>query len=185
MAAVPFDLQPLLADLLRRCLFPVAGLTVKIAAIEQMSRFRVLHGDGSYTGIEIGADASADVDLDEFMVFGNDPARSKAFFRELLFKHIRATLIAEERETEAPRNADQFVSHGFTQITAFEELVRAAEGVPRDAINVANIAAQTANDRTISVPAVRGAARQWYLRDKEDSGLGRSGGPRPVACHPG
>jgi hypothetical protein len=166
-SAVPFDLQPLLADLLRRCLFPVQGLTVKIGAIEQFSRFRIVNPDNSYTGLEVGADVAADVDLDEFMVFGNDPDRSQAFFRELLFKHVRSTLIAEGRETEAPANAAQFVSRGFTQVTAFEELVKAAEGVPRDAINVANLAAQTANERQISVPMVRGAARQWYLRDKE------------------
>ena len=38
-----------------------------------------------------------------------------------------------------------------------------------DAINVANLAAQTAEDRPISVPLVRTAARTWYLRDKENS----------------
>lgn len=166
-SAVPADLQPLLADLFRRCLFPVRGITIKIGAIEQLSRFRISQPDGGYIGIEVGADAAADVDLDEFMVFGNDPERSKSFFRQLLFQHVRATLVAERRDGEAPRNAEQFVSRGFTQVTAFEELVRAAEGVPRDAINVANLAAQNAGDRQISVPLIRGAARQWYLRDKE------------------
>lgn len=166
-SAVPFDLQPLLADLFRRCLFPVRGITVKIGAIEQLSRFRITQPDGGYLGIEVGADVAADVDLDEFMVFGNDPDRSKNFFRQLLFRHVRATLVAEGRESEAPRTPDQFVSRGFTQVTAFDELVRAAEGVPRDAINVANLAAQNAGDRSISVPLIRGAARQWYLRDKE------------------
>jgi len=65
------------------------------------------------------------------------------------------------------RNADQFVARGFTQATAFAELVRAAEGVPRDAINIANQAARHAGDRPLSVPMIREAARQWYLRDKE------------------
>lgn len=166
-SAVPNDLQPLLADLLRRCLFPVTGLVVKIGAIEQLSRFRMIHDDDSYTGIEIGADATADVDLDEFMVFGNDPERSKSFFKQLLYKHVRAALAAEGREPEAPKSADQFVSRGFTQANAFQELVRAAEGVPRDAINVANLAAQAANENAISVPTILTAARQWYLRDKE------------------
>ncbi len=35
---VPLDLQPYLADLLRRAVLPIGGITVKIAAIEQRSR---------------------------------------------------------------------------------------------------------------------------------------------------
>ena len=38
---IPLDLQPLLADTIKRCLLPVPGLCVKIAAIEQRSRFRL------------------------------------------------------------------------------------------------------------------------------------------------
>jgi hypothetical protein len=168
-SSVPLDLQPLLADLLRRSLFPVERLTVKIGAIEQQSRFRVSTPEGGYLGIEVGADASADVDLDDYMVFGNDPDRAKAFFQQLLFRHVRAVLLAEGRSDDVPASAPDFVNRAFTQLSAFEELVRAAEGVPRDAINVANLAAQTANDRQLSVPYVRQAARTWYLRDKESA----------------
>ncbi len=50
-SAVPFDLQPYLADLIRRAVFPIPGITVKIAAIEQRSNFKT--GTRSdYTGIE-------------------------------------------------------------------------------------------------------------------------------------
>ena len=65
-STIPLELQPYLADLIRRAVFPIAGITVKIAAIEQRSNFKIgSHGD--YTGIEIGADASADVDLDDYI----------------------------------------------------------------------------------------------------------------------
>jgi hypothetical protein len=37
-SSIPLDLQPLLADLLRRGVLPVRGITVKIAAIERRSR---------------------------------------------------------------------------------------------------------------------------------------------------
>ena len=74
-SAIPLELQPYLADLVRRAVFPIAGITVKIAAIEQRSSFKIgSHGD--YTGIEIGADASADVDLDDYMVFDNKTERA-------------------------------------------------------------------------------------------------------------
>ena len=86
-STIPLDLQPYLADLIRRAVFPVTGITVKIAAIEQRSNFKIgPHGD--YTGIEIGADASADVDLDDYMVFDNQCwTAALEFFQELLFKH--------------------------------------------------------------------------------------------------
>jgi hypothetical protein len=129
-AAVPMDLQPLLADLLRRAVFPVPGMVVKIAAIEQRSKF--IQRDGAdYLGIEVGADAAADLDLDDFMVFGNDANAAKVFFGELLFRHVRAEM--QEDGLEAPRDAGQLQREAFTQRNAFDELVRAAEGVPRDA----------------------------------------------------
>ena len=53
---VPIHLQPLLADLLRHCVLPVPGITVKIAAIDQRSAFKLDRADGSYVGMELGAD---------------------------------------------------------------------------------------------------------------------------------
>jgi len=161
---VPLDLQPLLADLLRRCLLPVSRVTVKIGAIEQRSNFMQPDGVGGYVGLELGPDISADVDLDDFMVFGNDATRAKDFFKELMFRHVSLEM---KDHPDAPSSADNFVRKAFTQHNAFEEFVRAAEGVPRDAINIAMVAAQNANEDAISVPTLRSAARRWYLRDKE------------------
>ena len=162
---VPMDLQPLLADLLRRCVLPVGDVTVKIGAIEQRSNFRQPDTVGGYVGLELGADIAADVDLDDFMVFGNDAESAKTFFKELLFRHVKAALAGD---AIAPRDSDDFVRMTFTQSTAFAEFVRAAEGIPRDAINIVALAAQTAGDDALSVPIVRSAARKWYLRDKEN-----------------
>jgi len=161
-SAIPLDLQPYLADLVRRALFPVAGVTVKIAAIEQRSNFKLgTHLD--YTGIEIGADASADVDLDDYMVFDNNADRSVEFFQELLYKHYNSDAVAKPEFA----NSDDLVQAAFTQRNAFEDFVRAAEGVPRDAFNVLSIAAQRSINDRISIPTVRVAARTWFQRDKE------------------
>jgi hypothetical protein len=173
-SVVPLDLQPLLADLVRRALFPIPNVIVKIGAIEHRSRFRAEGGDGGYIGIELGADASADVNLDDFMVFNNDATKASHFFRELLFKHVRAMLAVEGREDEAPHRAEELIRRGFTQANAFGELVRAAEGVPRDALHIASYAAQGAMDRQISMDDVRSAARRWYQRDKEATLTDRS-----------
>jgi len=45
--------------------------------------------------------------------------------------------------------------------------VNAAEGVPRDAINVLVLAAQRAATEPISIVHIRSAAKTWYQRDKE------------------
>jgi len=162
---VPIDLQPYLADLLRHTVFPATFFSVKIAAIEQRSMFRISSGSGGYIGIELGADVSADLNLDDYMVFDNDADRAKLFFQELLFKHIKEVEGSDVHN--GLHSSQDMVQQGFTQRTAFDEFVRATEGVPRDAINIATTAAQRALDDPISVNHIRVAARNWYQRDKE------------------
>lgn len=164
---IPLDLQPFLADLLRRTVLPITGVAVKIAAIEQRCRFRIPDKDLSYIGIEIGADAAASVNLDEFLVFDNNKDLAKDFFRELLFKHLLA--IERDEVHVFPTTSSGLVNEIFTQKNAFEEFVRCAEGVPRDAINILGIAAQKAGNYQISVPDVRVASRVWYTRAKQNA----------------
>lgn len=166
-SSLPLDLQPYLADLLRRSVMPIRGVTLKIAAIEQRSVFQLRKEQGDYVGIEVGADASADVNLDDFMVFDNDPDRAKAFFGDLICRHTRAVARSAGLEDSIPSGSDDLVRVAFTQNRAFEEFVRASEGVPRDAINVLALAASKALDATISVENVRVAAKNWYQRDKD------------------
>lgn len=163
---VPLDLQPFLADLLRRTLFPVEGITVKIAAIEQRCNFRRhIAEDSSYIGIEIGADASASLNLDEFMVFDNDEEKAKEFFGTMLFKHVSSLEVDDENPINLVVKS-KFINDVFTQISAFEEFVSSSEGVPRDAINIVGLAAQKALEKQISIPITREAARDWYHRSK-------------------
>lgn len=161
-SSVPLDLQPFLADLLRRSVLPVRGVTVKIAAIEHRARFFVPLED-DYLGIEVGSDAASAVSLDDALAFDQSPEAAQAFFRELFANHVRPILAAMLR-TAVP-GAGEFVDGAF-HAGAFAELVRAAEGVPRDAINIAALAAQHARDAKITGAHVRRAARDWYLRDK-------------------
>jgi hypothetical protein len=162
---VPLDLQPMLADLLRRAVLPIKGVTVKIAAIEQRSRFMVPDASVGHVGIELGADVSTTVNLDDYMVFDNDDQKAVAFFRSLIFKHTCAEL--EDAKATLPKDEASLIAEGFTQSNAFDEVVRACEGVPRDAINILSAAAQRANDATISIGDVRNAAQSWYLGSKD------------------
>lgn len=162
---VPLELQPLLADLLRRAVLPSKGITVKIAAIEQRSRFLIPDPNIGNIGLELGADVASAINLDDLMVFENDEQRAVSFFRSLVFAHVKSALAFES--IEPPKTEENFISVGFTQSNAFDEVVRACEGVPRDAINILSHAAQRSNDKTISVGDVRIAAQQWYQASKD------------------
>ncbi len=166
-SAIPLELQPFLADLLRRCVFPVRGITVKIGAIEQRSRFQ-LSGTGDYIGIELGADASADLNLDDFMVFDNDEARATEFFEQLLFTHFKSVVNVPALR-QAIQTPGALTQAAFTRYDVLKEFVRATEGVPRDAINILSLAAQNAFDVKISMEHIRTAAKTWYQRDKDQA----------------
>ncbi|ABE39571.1 conserved hypothetical protein [Rhodopseudomonas palustris BisB5] len=159
---IPVDLQPYLADLLRRTVLPVGRITVKIAAIEHRSNFAILEDRGEYVGIELGADLSADLNLDDFLVFENNQQKSTNFFKSLFFRHYTTSDDAlPEIDT-----AEKLIQTVFTQFPVFEEFVRAVEGVPRDALNLAAKIATKAFGQKVAVQHVRGAARDWYQQDK-------------------
>jgi hypothetical protein len=158
---IPVALQPYLADLIRRTILPVSTINVKVAAIEHRSNFVISRQGGEYVGIELGADAGADLNLDDFMVFDNDSARAVDFFKNLIFKHFVTT-----GETFGITSPDELIQIAFKQAPVFEEFVRASEGVPRDAIYLMSQVARAAFGDTISMSNVRTGARQWYSRDK-------------------
>jgi hypothetical protein len=160
-STLPEILQPYLADFIKRTLFPIKNYSVQIAAIEQRSSFR--EGQGTeMVGIELGSDAFADINLDDHLVFENAPQRAITFFKEMLYRH----LVAVADSGTPARDADDFMRIAFTQVSTFRELVRACEGVPRDAINILQIAATRAQEERISIPHIRDAAKDWYDRDK-------------------
>jgi hypothetical protein len=175
-SALPLDLQPVLADLLRRALLPVGGLVVKIAAIERRSSFCVKGEHGDYLGIELGADVSQDVNLDDYLIFSENDDRAFNFFGDLFLRHSAAVSADVAREFPiTPEGRREYVWALWDSEASFRELIQAAEGIPRDGINIAGLAAQRATPPKdwmrggISVDDVRDAARSWFLRDKEAS----------------
>ncbi|MHA7846578.1 ORC-CDC6 family AAA ATPase [Serratia sp. D1N4] len=160
---VPMDLQPYLAELLRRILYPISGITVKIAAIAHRCNFLLNDQDtGVRVGIELGSDASSVINLDEYMVFDNDRDAAKTFFKNLLHKHAQAI----DKNSICDVEASLFINDVFTQPSAFDEYVRAVEGVPRDAINIISLAAQSAMENKISIVHVRKSAQKWFQVNK-------------------
>jgi hypothetical protein len=161
--AIPEDLQPYLADVLRRIFFPIRQITVVITSIEHRSRFQLGAG-GGYVGIEVGADCAASINLDDFMVAENNMRVATEFYETLFFNHARFVDLSEPTPLLI-ESKEQLVRAAFKK-NAFQELVRAAEGVPRDAINILALAALQAKDGAISTAHIRSAASKWFEQDK-------------------
>ena len=180
-SVIPLDLQPLLADMLRRALFPLAQVTVKIGAIAHRSRLQASTA-ASYIGIELGADVSTAVDLDALLMLQANAQTSREFLSSLIYNHVEA-LLEEDHSPghdaadwrQANEQAGRYLGKGprafqevaFESANAFSELGRAAQGVPRDALNILSQAASLAQDRRVSVQDVRNAGRSHYHLDKE------------------
>ena len=90
------------------------------------------------------------------MVFDNEAKRAVEFFEELVFKHYAACVDTSKDEIAFANRGT--AKKSFTDSRAFQEFVRAAEGVPRDAINILSLSAQKASARPIAIADVRSAA---------------------------
>ena len=171
-SSVPIELQPYLSEFLLRCVLPLQRFTVKIAAIEQQSTFRASI-DGRVTGFELGADVGAPVTMDDFLVYEGHEEQARAFFSDLFTRHLGSVRDRDGNPIVDLADAAEMIRTGFADTRAFDELVRAAEGVPRDAIYIAGSAASAASDGHITVAMVRGASRDWYQRDKSSALVNR------------
>lgn len=168
-SGIPRELQPYIAEMLRRLFFGIAKVTVRVAAIPHRSEWRISRPDGSYVGVEVGAEIFPLLDLDEFVVF---PARNKLerakrsseFFEELLYRHINY-ILALQSEAQLV-DSRQMLKLLFTQVTAFQEMIRAAEGVPRDALMIVSRSALRAGSSRISTDHVRQAAAHVFQTGK-------------------
>ena len=97
-------------------------------------------------------------------MFENNQAKAVEFFKSLIFKHYQS----EDTSGEIS-SPDQLIRAAFTQLPAFEEFVRAVEGVPRDALNLIGKAATKSFGQKIAMNDVRAAARDWYQQDKANA----------------
>jgi hypothetical protein len=183
--AVPLDLQPLLAEFLKRAFFTIPQVTIKIASLEYRSNFMEPLGQNNVLGFEMGADISSTIELDDYFVYDRNTERTVEMFGELLYRHISAEADAQV-EVDAPAqlailpdkgylaghgigDADTLIRRLFSSPDAFNELVRAGEGVARDFINIFSSAFFSSVRRgrpSIDMKAVQEAAREWYEKDK-------------------
>jgi hypothetical protein len=161
---VPLELQPVLADLLRRSFLRSAGVTVKTMAIEHRSQFRKRTASGGYVGLELGADTAETVVLDASLTIGEDSGRACEFLRSMLGEHF-LQVARELGQVPADLTGAQVIAASF-QPNAFETLVLASEGNPRDAMNLVSKAARSARGNPVSERDVLLAARDYFWNTK-------------------
>jgi hypothetical protein len=184
--AVPLDLQPLLAEFLKRTFFTIPQVTIKIASLEYRSNFSESLEQNNVLGFELGADIASTIELDDYFVYDRNTERTVELFAELLYRHLsaEADAIADVRrdgqeqidfqqgylaETYAIASPAALVRRFFASPEAFQELVRAGEGVARDFLNIFSSGFFSSVRRgrpSIDVRAVQEAAREWYEKDK-------------------
>jgi DNA polymerase III delta prime subunit len=168
-SSLPRDIQPYLAEFLKRGVLPVTDATLKIAAIEQRSLFSIAkHHD--IIGFELGADISMTQDLDDIYVYDRNPESISTFYGDIIMKHLEIELPDNYlKDNFKITKGSDLMSKMFTEKKTFFELSRAAEGVIRDLINIFTISffyAQKRSRTTIDKKSVLESARQWFEQDK-------------------
>jgi hypothetical protein len=169
-SSVPQDIQPYLAEFLKRGVLPVSACVLKIASLEYRSHFNTRRDGGELIGFELGADISTAQDLDDYYVFDRNPDQIATIYADMLLRHL-AIELPEHYLADSYRasTGEHLASKLFTERATFNELARASEGVVRDLINIFTLAFFHAHRRgraSIDRRAVLEAARQWFEQDK-------------------
>lgn len=171
--SIPTDLQPFIAEFLKRSLLPSQRITVKVGSLEYRSRFSLPQpGGGNVVGFELGPDITANLDLDDYYVYERNQDRVEDIFAELLYKHVGASLENGVLADYSIKDANGFRNRLFTERATFVELVRAGEGVVRDFLGIfvqAFFKAKGAGRKKVDLHSVEEAARDWYETDKSAS----------------
>ncbi len=166
---LPLDLQPYLAEFVKRGLLPINLVTVKLTALEYRSHFNSSIGERQ-VGFELGADISTATDLDDYLVYDRNPEHITDVYSDVLYRHISSELSPNYlKDKYGMTKGRDLASKMFTERKTFQELARASEGVIRDLINIfiqAYFAAQKRGRDTIDKKAILEAAQKWFEQDK-------------------
>ena len=166
-SSLPPELQPYLAEFLKRSIMPLPIAVLKIAALEHRSVFLKFEGN-EQIGFELGADIAAARHLDDFYTFEMNPEGLVATFADVLLHHLRSELpdgyLESRHHITTPSG---LVDALFESGSVFAELVHASEGNLRDFIQVFADAFQRSGPRRtqgIGLEATRKAAVDYtYL----------------------
>ena len=168
-SSLPADVQPYLAEFLKRGVLSLNEATMKISALEYRCKFSN-HSVNGLIGFELGADIATAPDLDDYFVFDRNPDQITEIYADMLFRHLSSELDdGYLQETFNVSSGRQLASRLFTERATCAELARACEGVVRDLINIFTKAffdSQRRGRDSIDKLAIIDSARQWFEQDK-------------------
>lgn len=168
-SSIPFDLQPYLAEFLKRSFMTEQNIIIKIATLEYRSNFN-LRSPRDIVGFEFGGEISIALEIDDYYVFDRNPEVISNIFLLILYKHLQAELYPDYLKNTFGVNDNRLlISKLFTSRDVFNELVRASEGVIRDFINIfkdAYFDAKNKKSSKIDKLSIIASAQKWYERDK-------------------
>lgn len=167
-SSLPADVQPYLAEFLKRGILPLNEATLKVSALEYRCRFVEGRSD-NYVGFELGADIATAPDLDDYFVYDRNPEHITEVYADVLYRHLASELDEGYLKEHGVSSGRQLASRLFTERATCGELARSSEGVVRDLINIFTKAFFDAHRRgreTIDKQAVLDSARQWFEQDK-------------------
>jgi hypothetical protein len=132
-SSLPPELQPYLAEFLKRGMLAAPRATLKIASLEHRSHFEKSL-TGFLIGFEVGRLAAAQ-DLDNYYVFDRNPEQLTKAYADMLLRHSSSELPDSYLESRyGIRDGKSLAPRLFTERNTFKELARASEGVLRDLI---------------------------------------------------
>lgn len=173
-SSISWDLQPALADLLKRSISVCKRVTFKIAAIEARTNFSLVEGNFR-AGFELGADIFSAPHLDDYYIYERDAEGVTDIYMQVIFNHLKNQLPFDYLQKRFSVSDGSTLADRVLAPKAAIELARSAEGVMRDLLNVfiiaLNRAAKVDREHTGRIEAIHvaEAAYQWFERDKLQS----------------
>jgi hypothetical protein len=101
---VPYEIQPLVAEFIKRSFFAEPRITTKIGSIEYRSNFSSPLDHNIVLGFELGADIWSALELDDYFVYDRNTDKTVSMFGELLFRHIATEVEVETLRRDLQRN---------------------------------------------------------------------------------
>lgn len=179
------QVQPYLAEMLRRTASAVPGMYLKLACIPGRTILAtpITEDVKNPIGLEEGDDIHADVDLDKIVFAGESIDQLAPFFMAMIKKHVGAKVDWVRHSTFTHFEAF-LTSLVFAGKSPFVELCQASGGVPRDFINIyraatvmtANIVKSSQARPLLELLTVRMAAKGVYQSKR--ASFGRSTSPQ-------
>lgn len=104
---VPYEIQPLVAEFIKRSFFAEPRITTKIGSIEYRSNFSSSLDHNIVLGFELGADIWSALELDDYFVYDRNTDKTVSMFGELLFRHISTEVEVESLRRNLQRGIPQ------------------------------------------------------------------------------